>query len=111
MPGVLKMNRLVRPYEYITRAEALGILMKAFPNTGVSSGYAYYWTGNFPTEGTNIGYSEYYNFGAEWQAATFYEYIRKVLMDDTELSNNPRVNEQARLKEIFGFAKKIMEKR
>lgn len=40
-----------RPYANITRAEALGILMKAFPDDGAWAGYGYYWGYNFPVDG------------------------------------------------------------
>ena len=104
-------ERLTHPTDSITRSEALGIMMKAFPDTGAYAGYSYYWDGNFPNDGDNIGYNNAYEFGAEWQARTFYDYIRKVLQDDTMLRINPRVNVPAKLSEVFGFAQAIMQKR
>ena len=40
-----------RPYGNITRAEALGILMKVYPDDGGWAGYSYYWGYNFPVDG------------------------------------------------------------
>lgn len=111
MAGVSRSFRLVRPYDNITRSEALGMLMKAFPDNGAYAGYSYYWNSNFPVDGETQGYRNFYAVGSEWQAKTFYDYTRKVLNDDTQLRIDPRVNAQARLKEVFGFAKNIMEKR
>lgn len=47
----LQQNRRVRPYDNISRSEALGILMKAYRDSGAWAGYAYYWEDNFPVDG------------------------------------------------------------
>jgi len=97
-----------RPYADVSRAEALGILMKAFDDGGGWAGYSYYWDANFPTDGDRIGYKEAYAFTDEWQARVFYDYIRKVLEDDTELKINPRASNAATRASVFEFARKIM---
>lgn len=99
--------RKVRPNEHITHSESVGILMKAFNDTGAWAGYAYYWDANFPNEGDTVGYKDAYNFGAPWQAAIMYSYIRKVVKNDLALRSDPLVNEYAQLKEVFSFAREI----
>jgi hypothetical protein len=107
--NVAKNYRSIRPYDYITRSEALGILMEAFPDDGAYAGYSYYWSENFPKDGLTTGYKDYHYFASTWQAVIFYGYIRKVTDNMAELHDNPRVNGLARIKEIFVFAREIME--
>lgn len=90
-----KNKRKARPSDSITRAEALGILMKTFPDDGPWAGYSYYWSSSLPTNDSTTGYKDIYPFGAEWQAGVFYDYIRKVLQDDAQLYVNPRANMRA----------------
>lgn len=99
-----------RPYDNVSRAESVGILLKTFPDGGAWAGYSYYWDANFPVNGDSVGYKDAYAFGAEWQARVFYDYIRKVLRDDTQLRVNPRASSAATRREVFEFAKAIMEK-
>ncbi len=106
-----RSNRRVRPYDKISRSEALALMMKAFPNDGAFAGYSYYWSSNFPTDGSNMGYKDYYSFGSIWQAAVFYDYIRKVTQDTDDLRTNPRVNAKAAIKDVLTFAKDVMENR
>lgn len=84
-----------RPYDSITRAEALGILMKAYPDSGGWAGYSYYWSSSLPTDDSTTGYKDIYDFGAEWQALVFYDYIRKIIQNDDMLRVDPRVNDRA----------------
>lgn len=98
-----------RPYDSITRAEALGILMKAYPDSGGWAGYSYYWSSSLPTDASPRGYKDIYQFGAEWQARVFYDYIRKVLRDDAALHTDPRASNTATRQEIFHFAYTILE--
>ena len=100
--------RKVRPSNHVTNSEAVGILMKAFDDTGTWAGYSYYWDANFPNDGYTIGYKDAYNFGAPWQAAIMYSYIRKVVKNDLALRSDPLVNEPARLKTVFGLAEEIL---
>lgn len=67
------------------------------------AGYSYYYDTNLYTDG-GVGYKGAYNFGAPWQSRVFYQYIRAVLHDDTELKKDPRVNIYATRAEVFGFA-------
>jgi hypothetical protein len=46
----IQSQRKARPYDNITRAEALGILMKAYPDGGPWAGYSYYWSSSLPTD-------------------------------------------------------------
>ncbi len=98
-----------RPYGNITRAEALGILMKSFPEDGAWAGYSYYWSSSLPDNDSPTGYKDIHTFGAEWQAGVFYEYIRKILRDDAQLRIDPRANSLATREEVFEFAKKILD--
>lgn len=98
-----------RPYGNITRAEALGILMKAFPDDGAWAGYSYYWSSSLPTDASTRGYKDIYPFGTEWQARVFYDYIRKVLRDDGALHTDPRAGAIATRQEVFHFAYTILE--
>jgi hypothetical protein len=84
-----------RPYDSITRAEALGILMKAYPDSGGWAGYSYYWSSSLPDVDSTTGYKDIHDFGAEWQALVFYDYIRKILQNDDMLRVDPRVNDRA----------------
>lgn len=99
-----------RPYGHITRAEALGILMKAYSDGGGWAGYSYYWSSSLPGDDDNTGYKDIYPFGAEWQARIFYDYIRKIIEDDKQLYINPRASERATRGEVFDFATKIDKK-
>jgi hypothetical protein len=99
--------RRVRPDDHVTRSEAVGILMKAFDDTGAWAGFSYYWDGNLPVDGDRIGYKDAYNFWAPWQAAIMYSYVRKVLKNDLALRSDPLVNQYAQLKEVFEFAREI----
>lgn len=87
--------RVTRPYSKITRSEVLAIFLHAFPRNDSPVGYSYYWNNNFPVDGSTTGYRTAYYFGAQWQAAVFYIYIRKVLQDDTQLNIDPRVSASA----------------
>jgi hypothetical protein len=98
----------VRPNDHVTHSEAVGILMKAFDDTGAWAWYSYYWDSNLPNDGDSIGYKDAYNFGATWQAAIMYSYVRKVLQNDLALRSDPLVNETAQLKEVYDFAREIM---
>lgn len=102
------VNGKIRPYANVSRSEALGILFKAFDDGGGWAGYSYYWDANFPIDGDTIGYKDSYNFAAEWQARVFYDYIRKVLKDDAELSLNPRPSDAATRAAVFEFARKVL---
>lgn len=102
-------HRTTRPYDNISRSEALGIFLKAFPNTGFATDYSYYWDANFPVEGDNVGYKNAYYFGAQWQAAVFYDYVRHVIHDDAGLRTSPRASEDAKLKEVFDFAAHVLQ--
>lgn len=106
----IQSQRKARPYNHITRAEALGILMKAYPNDGGWAGYSYYWSSSLPTDDSTTGYKDIYPFGSEWQARVFYDYIRKILEDDSKLYINPRASERATRGEVFEFAYKIDKK-
>jgi hypothetical protein len=99
-----------RPYGNITRAEALGILMKAYPDDGGWAGYGYYWGYNFPVDGQKWGYESAYDFSATWQASVFYAYIRKILEDTEQLKVAPHPNDRATRREVFDFAAKIDKK-
>lgn len=99
-----------RPYGNITRAEALGILMKAYPDDGGWAGYGYYWGYNFPIDGQKWGYESAYDFTATWQASVFYEYVQKILWDSNQLRVAPRPNSNATRREVFEFATKIDQK-
>lgn len=99
----------MRPYDSVSRAESLGILMKAYSDGGGWAGYSYYWDANFPVDGDNVGYKDHYTFSAEWQARVFYDYIRKILRDDSQLRVNPRASTAATRAEVFVFAKKILD--
>lgn len=99
-----------RPYGNITRAEALGILMKAYPNDGGWAGYSYYWGYNFPVDGQTWGYESAYDFSATWQASVFYAYIRKIIEDTEQLKVAPRPNDSATRREVFDFAFHIDER-
>lgn len=103
------INGKIRPYASVSRAEAIAIFLKTFPNDGAWAGYSYYWSSSLPVDDSPTGYKDIYKFGAEWQASVFYEYIRKILHDDTQLRVNPRAGDIAIRKEVFGFAKKIMD--
>ncbi len=105
-----KANRKARPYDHITRAEALGILMKAVKDEGGWAGYSYYWSSSLPNPDSTTGYKDIYSFGAEWQAWVFYDYIKKVLEDDKQLYINPRANDRATRREVFDFAATIDKK-
>lgn len=102
---------MARPNEDVLRAEALAILMHAFPDSGAWAGYSYYWDNNFPNEGDDIGYREAHLFTAEWQARVFYDYIRKVLRDDAKLQEKPWPTVKATRRDVFGFAVNIMRSR
>lgn len=106
-----KSMRKTRPNGRATRSEALGILMRVFPDTGAWAWYSYYWSSNFPHEGDSTGYRDAYFFWAPWQSAIFYEYIRKVVGDDTAMHTDPRVNSYVKIKEVFEFTKNIIENR
>ncbi len=106
----IQSQRKARPYDHITRSEALGILMKAYPYGGSWAGYSYYWSSSLPTDDSTTGYKDIYPFGAEWQARVFYDYIRKILEDDGKLYINPRASERATRGEVFDFAAKIDKK-
>jgi len=106
----IQSQRKARPYDHITRAEALGILMKAYPDGGPWAWYSYYWSSSLPTDDSTRWYKDIYPFGAEWQARVFYDYIRKVLEDDSRLYINPRASERATRGEVFDFAAKIDKK-
>jgi len=54
--------RKVHPYINITRSEALGIFMNAYPTIGAYAGYSYYLNSNFPVDGSNTGYTSAYYF-------------------------------------------------
>ena len=99
--------RYVRPHDNVTNSEAVGILMKAFADTGAWAGYSYYWNENFPNNGDSLGYKDAYNFSAQWQAATMYEYIRKVLENDLALRANPLPNNYAQRGTVFSIAQVI----
>ncbi len=104
------LKRVSRPYDHITRAEALGILMKAVKDEGGWAGYSYYWSSSLPNPDSTTGYKDIYSFGAEWQAWVFYDYIKKVLEDDKRLYINPRANDRATRREVFDFAATIDKK-
>lgn len=99
----------VRPYDNVSRAETLGILMKSSPEDGGWAGYSYYWSSSLPNDDSTTGYKDIHTFGAEWQASIFYEYIRKILRDDAQLRVNPRASESATRREVFEFAREIMD--
>jgi hypothetical protein len=101
--------RKVRPYAKISRSEALGIFMNAFPTLGADAGYSYYLNNNFPIDGSDVGYTTAYYFGAPWQATVFYDYIRNVLRDDAALRTNPLVNNAAKVSEVFDFAVHVLQ--
>lgn len=103
------INGKIRPYDSVSRAEAIAIFLKTFPNDGGWAGYSYYWSSSLPVDDSPTGYKDIYNFGAEWQASVFYEYIRKILHDDTQLRVNPHAGDAAIRKDVFGFAKKVMD--
>lgn len=56
-----------------------------------------------------MGYKDAYNFSAEWQARVFYDYIRKVTEDTTQLQINPRASDAATRQSVFEFATKILK--
>jgi hypothetical protein len=100
----------IRPYDHITRAEALWILSKNILNSMDGwAGYNYYWSSSLPNDDSTTGYKDIYPFGAQWQASVFYEYIQKVLQDTQQLRIDPRANEVATRREVFDFAYKIFQ--
>lgn len=103
-------KRTTRPYATITRAEALAMIMNAYPADRSYPGYADYLNRNFPTYGNETGYTSAHYFWAPWQANVFYDYIRTVARDDTQLSVDPRVNVSAKLREVFDFASHTLQK-
>lgn len=72
------------------------------------AGYSYYWSSSLPDEDSTTGYKDIYQFGAEWQASVFYDYILKVLQDNDELRRDPRANSLATRQEVFEFARNIL---
>ncbi len=101
--------RTTRPYDNISRSETLAIFLKAFPNNSFTGDYSYFWNQNFPVVGDSVGYSNAYYFGAQWQAAVLYDYIRHILHNDSEMNTAPRASEDAKLKEVFDFAAHILQ--
>lgn len=106
---IKRETKLARPHDDVLRAEALAILMKTFPDGGGWAGYSYYWEANFPYDGDTVGYRGAYLFGAEWQARVFYDYIRKVLQDDSQLGIQPWPEVKATRRDVFEFATNIMK--
>lgn len=102
-------NRNANPEKFVTRSEALAMLLSA-SNLELSpwAGYSYYYDTNLFKDG-GVGYKNAYNFWAPWQAQVFYQYIRAVLHDDTALRQDPRVNDYATRAEVFKFTINIVD--
>lgn len=98
---ITRNNKYANPGKYVTRSEALAMIMKAGGIEIGMGGYA----------GYNYYFDEFksrFKFGATWQTQIFYDYIRWTLNDDSLLEINPRASELAKRSEVFEFAKNII---